>query len=313
MTRREFIAAVPLGVAAASSSTASSPAMIPVIDTHQHLWDLTKFTLPWVKAGDALHAQHTSKEYAVATQGLNVVKAIYMEVGMATADQQREADDVIALCESKSTPTVAAVIAGNPASESFAKYVSQYKGHRFIKGIRHMLHVDGVHAADGLKADFLKGLKLLGELNLSFDLCIRPQELPQIHDIVAACPGTRFILDHCGNPQAGFTAQQTEAWKKGLAALAAKANVVCKVSGIIANGFKKGQWKADDLAPFVNAVLDTFGPDRVMFGGDWPVCTVGGTFAEWLSALRAIVAPRPEAEQRKLFHDNAEKCYGLKP
>jgi predicted TIM-barrel fold metal-dependent hydrolase len=157
----------------------------------------------------------------------------------------------------------------------------------------------------------VKGIQLLGELGLSFDFCVRPMELPDFDKLVSQCPGTRFILDHCGNPNRNFKPSETEKWKKGLALLAARKNVMCKVSGLVANGFDKGEWKADDLAPFVNATLDAFGPDRVMFGGDWPVCLVAGSYKDWLTALRQIVSPRPEAEQRKLFHDNAVKFYSL--
>ncbi|CAN5569320.1 amidohydrolase [soil metagenome] len=311
MTRREFLAAVPMGVLATVTAAAEA-VMLPVIDTHQHLWDLTKLAPPWIKgSGPPLEASFTNTEYAEATKGLNVVKAVYMEVGMAVADQQREADMLIEICKSGTTATCAAVLAGNPASDTFAKYVTPFKDSKYVKGIRHMLHVDGVVAEDGLKPEFLKGLNLLGELGLSFDLCIRPHELPQIVSIVKACPGTRFILDHCGNPQANFNAKQTENWKAGLGSLAALPNVVCKVSGIIANGFKKGEWTAEQLAPYVNIVLDTFGQDRVMFGGDWPVCLKGGSYSEWLTALRTIVKNRPETEQKKLFHDNAQKFYKL--
>jgi L-fuconolactonase len=86
--------------------------------------------------------------------------------------------------------------------------------------------------------------------------------------------------------------------------------VVCKVSGIVVNA-TPGKWTADDLAPVVTHTLSVFGPDRVMFGGDWPVCTKAATFKQWVEALKTIVKDRPAAEQRKLFHDNALVCYGL--
>ncbi len=285
--------------------------MLPIVDTHQHLWDLTKFTLPWLKPGDALHTQHTTKEYAAATAGLNIVKSVYMEVGMAAADRQREVDYVVEICKSGTTPMCAAVVGGDLASAGFEQYARQLKDSPHVKGIRHMLHVEGVKASDGLKPDFLNSLHLLGELGLSFDLCIRPQEIADATKIVTACPGTRFILDHCGNPHRDFTTEQTHQWQAGLAALAARDNVVCKVSGILANGFQRGEWTAQDLAPFVNATLDTFGPDRVMFGGDWPVLTGTASYSEWVNALKQIVSNRSEDQQRKLFHDNAVKFYGL--
>ena len=127
--------------------------------------------------------------------------------------------------------------------------------------------------------------------------------------LIDACPGTRFVLDHCGNAR---VQQKDQArWRRGVAAVARRKNVVCKVSGLI-NTAPKGAWGPDDLAPIVNHVLDTFGPDRVMFAGDWPVCTLGGTLADWVNALKTVVRSRPSADQRKLFHDNAIKVYALK-
>lgn len=310
MTRRGFLAAAL--TAPSVFVSAQDAAMMPIVDAHQHLWDLSRFKLPWIKSGEPpLGSSHTPNEYAEVTKGFNVVKAVYMEVGMAVEDRPREVDYIVELCRSGATPTCAAVVAGDPASPDFANAIAPFKGGKYVKGIRHMLHVEGVKASDGLKPEFLKGLRLLGEQGLSFDLCIRPGEIAEIDRIVGECPGTRFILDHCGNPNRNFTPAETLAWKRGITALAARKNVVCKVSGIVVNGFVKGEWTADDLAPFVNAVLDVFGPDRVMFASDWPVCTLTATFAQWVNALRQIVGNRAEGEQRKLFHDNAVKFYGL--
>jgi predicted TIM-barrel fold metal-dependent hydrolase len=99
-------------------------------------------------------------------------------------------------------------------------------------------------------------------------------------------------------------------WKKDLAELARRKSVMAKVSGIVASA-RPGKWTADDLAPVVNHTLDTFGPQRVMFGGDWPVCLRAATLAQWVKALKEIVAARKTAEQRKLFHDNAVRFYRL--
>ena len=277
-----------------------------MIDTHQHLWDLSKFKLGWLKKGDPLDASYTPKEYAEATAGLNVVKAVYMEVDVVPEQQQAEADFITALCASGKTPTVAAVISGRPNSDGFARYVAPYKGHKYVKGIRQVLHVPGTPPAYYLDPKFVKGIQLLGELGLSFDLCIRPAELSDVAKLVDQCPGTRFVLDHCGNPRADFAKDQWDRWRKDMAAMAARKNVVCKVSGFIANGWEKGKWKPDDLAPAVNGTIEAFGADRVMFGGDWPVCTLAATYREWLTALRQLLADR-----EKLFHKNAERFYGL--
>src|SRR5262249_56902453 len=109
----------------------------------------------------------------------------------------------------------------------------------------------------------------------------------------------------------GGRAAGRSAWKKGMGAGARRKNVVCKVSGIVASA-KPGRWTPDDLAPIVNHTLDVFGPDRVMFGGDWPVCTLAASYRQWVEALQAIVRDRKEADRRALFHDNAVKFYGLK-
>ncbi len=89
-------------------------------------------------------------------------------------------------------------------------------------------------------------------------------------------------------------------------------NLVCKVSGFVASSPGRGKWTLDDLAPIINHTLDSFGPDRVMFGGDWPVCLLGvEKYADWLSALKTTVKDRSDEQQKKLFHDNAVKFYGL--
>lgn len=310
MHRREFLAAA-AGAAASLAVAKDPPAMLPALDTHQHLWDLKEFKLGWVTPDNPLNASYTPVEYAQAIDGLNVVKSIYMEVDVVPEQQQKEADYVVALCESKKTTMCAAVVSGRPNSDGFAKYATQFKGHKYVKGIRQVLHVKETTPDYYLDPKFVKGIQLLGELGLSFDLCVRPAELPEFAKLVDQCSGTRFILDHCGNPRGDFTKEQWEAWRKNMAAMATRKHVVCKVSGFIANGFEKGKWKTADLAPAVNGTIEAFGIDRVMFGGDWPVCTLAATYKEWLTALREIIAPRPETEQKKLLHDNAAKCYGV--
>lgn len=314
MDRREFLAATAAAVVApvvVGQEKKDKPAMLPVIDTHQHLWDLTKFKLGWLKKGDALDAQFTPKEYDAAVAGLNVVKSVYMEVDVIEEQQQAEADYVTELCQGGKTTMVAAVVSGRPASPKFATYVGQFKGSKFVKGIRQVLHVDATPSGFCLKKEFIQGIQLLGELGLSYDLCVRPTDLPDAAKLLEKCPDTRFILDHCGNPQHKFTKEQFDQWKKDLALVAAKPNVVCKVSGFLANGWPKGKWTADQIAPVVNATVDTFGVDRCMFAGDWPVVTLAATFKEWLTAVRTILSNRPEADQKKILHDNAVKAYGI--
>ena len=311
MNRRDFLATSAATLATLSVSEAKdTPKMIPIIDTHQHLWDLSKVKLNWMKEGAPLAHSFTPKEYAAAIEGSNVVKSVYMEVDVIDTYQQVEADYLIDLIQSGKTPTVAAVLGGHPASEGFKKYVTQFKGSKIIKGIRQVIHEDGTPAGYCLKKEFIAGVRYLGEIGLSFDLCMRPGELSDAAKLIDECPGTRFILDHCGNGKIKGTDEERKQWKKDMSTLGEKKNLVGKVSGIIAQ-CEKGKCKPEDLAPIPNHTIEVFGWDRVMFGGDWPVCTLGATYKEWVATLKEIVKDRKEEEQKKLFHDNAAKVYGI--
>jgi predicted TIM-barrel fold metal-dependent hydrolase len=311
MHRRQFLQAglAVAGTAALAAADTRKDRPPPIVDTHQHLWDLKKFTLPWIKADSPLARSYLLDDYRRATEGLNVVKTVYMEVDVDPAQQDAEADYVIGLCKDfDRTRMAGAVISGRPTSEGFKKYVSRFKGSKQVKGLRQVLHGEGTPAGYCLEPAFVKGIRLLGDLGLSYDICIRPGELPDAAKLINECPDTRFILDHCGN--ANVQARDRTAWQKGIGEVARRKNVVCKVSGIVASA-RPGAWSADDLAPIVKHVQEVFGPDRVMFGGDWPVCTLAATYRQWVEALRTIVKDRKEEEQRKLFHDNAVKFYGL--
>ena len=226
------------------------------------------------------------------------------------SELKKEAEYVLGIIEEGKTTMVGAVIGGRPASEQFAAYVAAFKDAKGLKGVRQVLQTD---ANNGLllKDEFVKGVQLLGDLGLSFDLCIRPTDLGSAAKLVDKCPDTRFILDHCGNPNAKFSKDEFAAWKTGIGKLAERKNIMVKLSGIVANGYEQGKWKADDLAPAINTTIDAFGVKRCVYGGDWPVCTKAASYAEWLTAFRQIISNRPEAEQKAILHDNAVKYYRL--
>jgi L-fuconolactonase len=309
MNRRDFLslaAAAPAALAGAKDE----PAMMPLVDCHQHLWDLSKVRLDWVKPDDPLNHSFTPKEYAEATAGLNVVKSVYMEVDVVEADLQKEADYVLGLIKAKSSPTVAAVLGGRPnKGDEFKTWVNQFKGSPHVKGLRQVVHTEHTPPGYSTTREFIAGVRYLGEIGLSWDICQRPADLPDAVKLVGECPDTRFILDHCGNAPF-LDAKKMEQWKKDIAGVAGHKNVVGKVSGIIAS-VKKGAWSADQLAPAVNHTIEVFGPDRVMWAGDWPVCTLGAALKDWVAAAKEIVKDRPAEQQRKLFHDNAVRFYGL--
>src|SRR5262245_25306786 len=229
--------------------------MIPIIDTHQHLWDLKQFRLPWLGDNPSLARNYLMSDYLEATRGLNVVKSIYMEVDVDPAQQQAEADHVVGICRRGGTPMVAAVVSGRPASDGFEAYVTPFKDIPEIKGLRQVLHVPATPRGYCLDPAFIRGIRLLGKLGLSFDICMRPGELLDAAQLIDACPETSFVLDHCGNGD--VLAQDRSEWRKGIDAVARRGRVACKVSGIVAS--TRGQpWTPDDLAPIINHVLDAF-------------------------------------------------------
>jgi predicted TIM-barrel fold metal-dependent hydrolase len=208
---------------------------------------------------------------------------------------------------------VGAVISGRPASPDFRAYITKYKDSPFIKGVRQVLHGPSNPAGFCLDKQFVKSVQLLGELGMSFDLCLRSGELGDGEKLVAQCPHTRFVVDHCGNMNVQETdSKKRQVWMDGMRSLAQHDNVVCKISGIIVTA--KEDWKAADLAPNTRFSMETFGPDRRMFAGDWPVCTLRASYSQWALALKEIVRGMHmgEADQKKLFHDNAVRFYGLK-
>lgn len=303
------------GILAAHDAIAGDAAVtdqLLIIDTHQHLWDVTKFKLPWHKGEDTKPLQHSfiMSDYLEATKGLNVVKTVYMEVDVEPEQQVAEADYVIDLCERDDNPMKAAVISGRPGTPGFEPYIRKLAKNKFIKGVRQVLHGDSTPPDFCLQPKFVESIQLLGELGLSFDLCLRSGDILGAVKLVDQCPNTRFIIDHCGNMSVTSTDQAARTkWLKGMQEMAARKNTICKVSGIIVTADK--DWKPDDLAPNINDTINTFGDDRVMFAGDWPVCTLRASFSQWVGALKQIVKDRPVTFQRKLFHDNATKFYGI--
>jgi L-fuconolactonase len=297
--------------------------MIPVVDTHQHLWHLEQFRLPWLSGEGAgpLNRSFLMSDYLEAAAESAVARTVYMEVDVDPADREAEADFIIDMCRRTDNPMAAAVIAGDPGEAGFSEYAERFKDSRFIKGFRRVLQVPEVAAGYCLEPSFLGSVRMLGEIGKSFDLCIRPSELGDGLKVVEQCPDTLLIVDHCGNadplivngtipPDPGNPFGHTkEQWQRDMAALGARENAVCKISGIVARA-PEG-WEAETLAPTVEHCLDAFGPDRVVFGGDWPVCTLGAPFGGWVKALREIVSSRPEEEQAKLFHANADRLYNL--
>jgi L-fuconolactonase len=287
---------------------------LPIIDTHQHLWDLYQLELPWLpKDGNRSLIEHGNlrrnyllEHYWHEASGLNIVKTVYMEVDVRPDHKAKEARLVLDWCRDKANRMVGAVIGGNPTGDDFKEYIREFLGEPELKGVRQVLH-GGQPRGYCLEPKFVERVQWLGQHGLRFDLCLRPDELSDGADLAELCPETQFILDHCGN--APVYGDRTD-WERGLEEIAECPNVMCKISGIVAQ-CKLGEWEPVDLAPIVYRCRRAFGIDRLMFASDWPVCTLAASLREWVTALQTIVQTWSEEDRRKLFHDNAERFYAL--
>jgi L-fuconolactonase len=320
MNRRQFLYASAMFVTGCGNIVRTEPnhpeSNLSIVDTHQHLWNLRQFRLPWLQPGGELTRDFTMADYEEATEGLGITKAIYMEVAVVPEQKLAEAKHIVRVCEDKSSLTCAAVIGGLMLEDSFKDYIMQFKGNPYIKGVRHGLDNPRQLEDNGL----IENLRLLGSLNMSFDLLVPPGLIGKAAKLIERCGDTRFILDHCGNADplafdhnldwAREPQHEADQWRGDVDTLAKQTNVICKISGIIAR-VPKGEATAEVLSPVVTHCLDTFGPDRVVFGSDWPVCTRGAPLHVWTNLLHEIVRERSFEEKRKLFWGNAHRFYGL--
>ena len=274
---------------------------IPIIDTHLHLVYLDRFAYPWLDGVPALNRDFTLETYRPQADAAGITQSIHMEVDVAEADQMRETDFVTALGGS----VVAAISSCRPESQDFPAQLDRLAANPKVKGLRRILHT----SPDALSQApiFTENLKRLAAHRLSFDLCVLARQLPLALRIARACPEVQFILDHCGVPQVKERA--LDPWRADIKALAAEPNVACKVSGVVA--YADANWTVDDLRPFVAHVIESFGWDRVVWGSDWPVCTLTADLGRWAAATRTLIAGESESNQAKLLNGNARRIYRL--
>lgn len=182
-------------------------------------------------------------------------------------------------------------------------------GGKRLVGIRHQAH-DEPDPAWLARPDVLRGLGVLVEQGLAYDFLIRTRELPAARAAAEEVDGLTFVVDHCAKPPIADGA--TEPWAGRLAELARLPNVVCKVSGLVTEA-AWADWTVDDLRPYTDRVLALFGPDRLLFGSDWPVCTLAASYHDVLVAARECLAGLSDAERSAVFGGTAARVYALPP
>lgn len=272
-----------------------------IVDPHLHLVYMDRFTYPWLAEAGPLNRDWHAEAYFAEAEKLGIEAALHMEVDVAEGDMEAETRFVLA-----AHPRIAGAIAAcRPESPDFPAYLDRLAAVPGVKAFRRILHTSPNELSQSPL--FAENLRLLGRHNLAFDLCVRADQLPTGHDLVTKCPDTQFILDHCGVPD--VVGKGLDPWRENISKLAQLPNIAAKISGIVA--YAGPNWTVDDLRPFIEHIVDSFGWDRVVFGSDYPVLTLTADLTRWVNALKQIVSGAGADEQAKLFHRNAERLYCL--
>jgi L-fuconolactonase len=190
--------------------------------------------------------------------------------------------------------------------EAVAKTLAGLKGSdagNFLVAIRHQVH-DEPDPQWLLRPEVQRGISAVGEAGLVYDLLVRTRELPSALETVKRHPDMRFVVDHCAKPRIAAGAWDTQ-WEKALAPLADHPNVTCKLSGLVTEA-DWNAWTPEHLEPYVKRVVSWFGPERCMFGSDWPVCLLAAPYKEVVESIRSIVGDDP-----MVFGETATRVYGL--
>jgi L-fuconolactonase len=277
----------------------------PIVDAHVHFWNPAKLNYPWLANVPALSRAFLPEDYSAASNKANVSKMIFVECGCAAS---QSIDETKWISELATRETRLKGIVAQTSVESGTRVNDELTAlakNPLVKGVRRNLQGE-TDAYFCLHPDFIEGVQALAKFGFTFDLCLFHHQLPAAIELVRRCPEIFFVLDHCAKPV--IRDQKLDPWREQLRELAALPNMACKISGLVTEA-NPANCSAPDLQPYVRHALDCFGFDRVLFGGDWPVCQLATTYENWLAALKAIVADEPETNLQKLFRTNAERIY----
>jgi len=277
------------------------------IDSHHHIWDLSVRDQEWI-AGEAM--QPIRRNFSISD--LEVVSAtsrIDKTILVQTVADYTETPELLEIAQSEQL--VGAVVGwlkidAPDAIEHLQKYLD-LPGAEYLKGIRDIAqdHPDSNYLA---KSETIANVRKLGELGITYDLLTKIPELPAAIELVRACPDVQFVMDHISKPR--IAKQEMEPWKTLMSELATFPNVSCKVSGLVTEANWK-EWQAKDFNPYVDHIIEIFTPQRLMFGSDWPVANLGGTYAEIVVLAEALTSGLTPSESEFFWHKTATSVYRL--
>jgi L-fuconolactonase len=285
----------------------TEPAGLQAVDTHIHLWDTRRFRYPWLKDLPKLDRPYLPADYRLAVEGLPISRMVFMQCETEPAQSLEEARWAAGLAAEE--PRLSGIIPWAPLEngERARPFLEELAEIPLVKGVRRIIQYE----ADPefcLSPDFIRGVQLLPEYGWSFDLCISHGQLKNTIQLVRRCPRVSFILDHIGKP--AIRSRLRSPWEAELRELARLPNVACKMSGLVTEADPQ-HWRREDLRPYIEQVLDCFGFQRIVYGGDWPVLTLAAEYRQWWEALAWALDDRSAGERKLIYQDNAVRLYRL--
>lgn len=281
---------------------------LPIVDTHMHLWDPGVLGYDWIKGNPILDQTYGLKEFGEHTESLNMERMVFLECGADSA--MGELEWVTSLAEVDSR--IQGIVPHAPIEQGAEAlpYLTEAAANPLVKGVRRLIQGES-DPAYCMRGDFVEGVQLLADLDLHFELCLKgDDQFKHAVELVAACPDVRFILDHVGKP---FIKEVImDPWSEHLRAMASLPNAWCKVSGMVTEADHEA-WTAKDLRPYLDVVIEAFGWERIMFGGDWPVALLASSYERWAETLHSLVAEMGASDEQlaALFSRNAVDFYRL--
>jgi len=276
-----------------------------IVDAHHHLWDLAVRDQPWTSGLPPLRRSFALDDLRPALSRGGVTGTVLV-MTVTVAEETPEMLDLAA-----AEPLIKGVVGWVPLdSASVADQLAALQarpGGDALVGIRHQVQEEPDPDWLGRPA-VRRGLAAVGAAGLAYDLLVTADQLPAAIAAVRALPDVRFVLDHAGNPPADPAAAAV--WRRDVTELARSGNVVVKLSGLVTRGYP-GPVPAPEYRSWARTLLDAFGPDRIMYGSDWPVCLLSATYDDVLSAAQAVTAGLSPAEQRAVFAETAVRSYRL--
>ncbi|MGO9640416.1 MAG: amidohydrolase family protein [Candidatus Acidiferrales bacterium] len=275
------------------------------IDAHQHFWKFDPVRDAWItEEMGVLRRDFLPEDLAPE------LSANRMDASIAVQADQSEDETLFLLDLAEKHPQIAGVVGwvnfSAPNIRERLRYFSRFPK---LRGFRHIVQAEPDDRFL-LREDFLRGISCLKEFGFTYDVLIYPKQLPAAVEFVQRFPDQPFIVDHIAKPL--VKEKEVSSWSKHMRALAAASNVSCKVSGLITEGDWK-RWRPEEFHPYLDVVFDAFGPERLLFGSDWPVCLLAGTYHQVRQLVENYIRSRPQREKDNIFGGNAAHFYGVKP